>query len=294
MEYSSDNLNWILVDASKKIFPLVPAQNYFVRGKIECTNVQSEFLYTSFTTPCPRISGLLLNSVTPFSAQVSWTDESQTKNYSITYTIDGRLSYATTQQNSFTLNILKPGTNCTISVAPNCTGNKEFVALNFTTPCFAPTDLSATGITYTSAEISWMDTFGGVPYYIDYAVSGSKEWTTIETISTNVSLTRLRPATEYEVRAHINCTSLTAPVVSLLFKTSSHSETTIAPNPTEKSITIFPAKNLIGSTFSMYDNTGKQVVNGELIDYTIDLSILSPGIYMLKIDGEKPLKIVKF
>ncbi|MFM7430872.1 MAG: T9SS type A sorting domain-containing protein [Flammeovirgaceae bacterium] len=65
-------------------------------------------------------------------------------------------------------------------------------------------------------------------------------------------------------------------------------------SPTEKSITIFPAKNLIGSTFSMYDNTGKQVVNGELIDYTIDLSILSPGIYMLKIDGEKPLKIVKF
>ncbi|MFM7850633.1 MAG: FG-GAP-like repeat-containing protein, partial [Flammeovirgaceae bacterium] len=293
MEYSSDNLNWNSVDVSRKIFPLMPAQKYFVRGKIECTNVQSEFLYTSFITPCPKISGLLLNSVTPFSAQVSWTDESQTKNYAITYTIDGRLSYATTQQNSFVLNNLKPGTNCTISVAANCTGNKEFVALNFTTRCFAPTNLSAKGITYTSAEISWVDAFGGVPYYIDYAVSGSKNWTTIETISTNVSLTRLRPATEYEVRARINCANLTAPVVSLFFETSSYDETTIAPNPTEKNIVIYPAVDLIGKQFFIFDSLGKQVANGELQDYTIDLSILGSGMYFLAIEGNKPIKFVR-
>jgi Zn-dependent metalloprotease len=293
MEYSSDNLNWILVDASKKIFPLVPAQNYFVRGRIECANAQSDFLYTSFTTPCPKISGLLLNSVTPFSAQVSWTDESQTKNYSITYTIDGRSSYATTQQNSFTLNNLKPGTNCAVSVAPNCTANKEFVTLNFTTRCFAPTNLSATAITYTSAQVSWQDAFGGVPYYVDYAVSGDKKWMTIETVSTNVLLTELRPATEYEVRAHINCTNINAPYVSLLFKTSSYSETVIAPNPSEKNIVIYPAADLIGKQFFIFDSLGKQVANGELQDYTIDLSILSSGIYYLTIEGSRPIKFVK-
>jgi hypothetical protein len=157
-----------------------------------------------------------------------------------------------------------------------------------------PFDLSVKEIKYTTAEISWSDSFGGVNYFVDYAIKETNVWQTIETRLTNVSLTKLRPGVEYEVRVHINCSSAKAPFVSQFFKTNVYEETTIAPNPTEKSITIFPAKNLIGSTFSMYDNTGKQVVNGELIDYTIDLSILSPGIYMLKIDGEKPLKIVKF
>jgi hypothetical protein len=106
-------------------------------------------------------------------------------------------------------------------------------------------------------------------------------------------LHELRPATKYEVRIHINCTSLAAPYASLLFETSVYPETTFARSPTDSRITIYPSKNLIGNHFSIHDNTGRILADGELRDYTIDLSNFSPGIYTLKIDGEKTLKIVK-
>ena len=51
---------------------------------------------------------------------------------------------------------------------------------------------------------------------------------------------------------------------------------------------------LIVFTIFSADNAGKQVVYGELLEYTIDLSILPIGVYTLKIDGEKTMKIVKY
>lgn len=296
LEYSADNINWTPIGASKEMSPLLPTKQYFVRGRKICTNINSDFIYTSFTTPCPKVSNITIDAVTPFNARINWLDESNTGNYTFTYSITagGPVSTVQTRSPSFTLNNLQPGTSYTVKVAPNCVSSQSFTSTTFTTICFVPFDLSAKEIKYTTAEISWSDAFGGVSYFVDYAIKGTNVWQTIETRLTNVALTKLRPGVEYEVRVHINCSSVKAPFVSQFFKTNVYEETTIAPNPTEKSITIFPAKNLIGSTFSMYDNTGKQVVNGELIDYTIDLSILSPGIYMLKIDGEKPLKIVKF
>ena len=77
------------------------------------------------------------------------------------------------------------------------------------------------------------------------------------------------------------------------FETDLYEETTFAPNPTDSKITIYPSKNLIGNRFSIYDNTGRIVADGELLDYTIDLSNFSAGIHTLKIDGEKPVKIFK-
>jgi Secretion system C-terminal sorting domain/Fibronectin type III domain len=156
-----------------------------------------------------------------------------------------------------------------------------------------PFNLSANDITYTTAELSWSDNFSGLPYSIDYSISGSNVWLTTETALTTISLPKLRPGTEYEARVHINCLSETAPYVSVLFETKLYEETTFAPNPTDSEITIYPSKNLIGTRFSIHDNAGRQVANAELLDYTIDLSILATGIYTLKIDGEKPMKIIK-
>lgn len=296
LDYSADNTNWKSIGASKEMFPLLPAKQYFVRGKKVCTNINSDFIYTSFTTPCPKVSNITIDAVTPFSARINWFDESNTGNYTLTYSLTsgGSLSTVQTRTTSFTLSNLQPGTNYTVKVAPYCVSSQSFTSATFSTICFVPTDLFVKEIKYTTAEVSWSDSFGGINYFVDYAIKGTNVWQTIETGLTNVSLTKLRPGVEYEVRVHINCLSVKASFVSQVFKTNVYEETTIAPNPTQKSITIFPSRNLIGSIFSLYDNTGKQIVSGELTDYTIDFSILSPGIYMLQIDGEKPLKVVKY
>jgi Zn-dependent metalloprotease len=296
LEYSTDNTNWILIPDSREMFPLLPAKQYFVRGRKSCTNIISDFIYASFTTPCPKISSIKVDAITPFSARINWKDDTHTGNYTLTYslTASGTVTTIQTGSTSFTLNGLKPGAKYTVNVAPQCISSKDFTSAAFSTVCFAPFNLSVSNITHTKAELSWNDTFGGVPYFVDYSIVGSNVWQTAETSVTTFSLAGLRPASKYEARVQINCLSEVAPYTSQFFETNVYEETTLAPNPTDKSITIYPSKNLIGRRFSIYDNAGKQVAYGELLDYTIDLSILPTGIYTLKIDGEKTMKIVKY
>lgn len=296
LEYSVDNMNWTLIPDSREMFPLLPAKQYFVRGRKSCTNVNSDFTYTSFTTPCPKISSLTVDAITPFSARINWRDDTHTGDYTLTYslTANGTVTTMQTRSTSIALNGLKPGAKYTVNVAPQCISTKDFTTSTFSTVCFTPFNLSVSNITHTKAELSWNDTFGGVPYFIDFSILGSNVWQTAETSATTLPLAGLRPASKYEARVHINCLSEVAPYTSQFFETSVYQETTLAPNPTDKSITIYPSKNLIGSRFGIYDNAGKQVAYGDLLEYTIDLSLVPTGIFTLKIDGEKTMKIVKY
>jgi hypothetical protein len=294
LEYSADDVTWTLIDETRTLFPLLPARQYFVRASLACTDTISDFIYTSFTTLCPNVS-LYVDNVTPFSARINWIDESNTDSYTLRYSMSGGGGTKTveTSSNFFTLDGLHPGTQYTVAVAPQCTASKDFTSTTFSTVCYVPFNLSVNAITHTTAELSWSDNFDALPYSIDYSISGSNLWVTTETELTKISLTKLRPGTEYEARVHINCLSETAPYVSLFFETSLYQETALAPNPTNNKVTIYPSKNLIGNHFIIHDNAGRIVVDGELWDYTIDLSDFSTGIYTLKIDGENPMKIVK-
>jgi hypothetical protein len=209
-------------------------------------------------------------------------------------TSGGAVTTMETSSTSLTLDGLSPGTQYQVSVAPHCINGKAFTSTFFSTVCYVPFNLSANSITHTTAELFWKDNFSGTPYIIEYAISGSNVWLTAETASTNISLAELRPATQYEVRVHINCLSETAPYSSLFFETDVYGETTVAPNPTNSKITIYPSKNLIGNRFTILDNAGRIVTDGKLLAYTFDLSDLSAGIYTLKIDGGKTMKIMKY
>jgi hypothetical protein len=294
LEYSTDNISWILIDESQIMFPLVPGRKYFIRGALACTNVNSDFRYQSFTTPCPQLSALRIDTVTPFSARIYWSDESNTGHYTITYSMAGSSETTIeTSSASFTLDGLTPGTHYRVAVAPHCLAAPHFTATTFGTVCYVPFNLSADAITHTTAELSWNDNFSGLPYVVEYSIAGSNVWMTAETALTSFSLAALRPGTKYEARVHITCTSETAPHVSLFFETLLYTETAFFPNPTDGKLTIQPSKNLIGCPFSISDNLGRIVAHGELPGYTVDLSPFSSGIFTLKIEGEKPIRIFK-
>jgi Zn-dependent metalloprotease len=295
LEYSVDNIEWLSIDDTGTIFPLLPGKKYFVRGSFACTDVNSDFNYTSFTTPCPEASRLTAEDVTPFSATMSWEDESETGRYILTYSLasGGPITTLETNATSFDMDGLSPGTQYKVSVAPYCNATKNFSTTIFSTICYSPFDLSASAVTHTSAELSWNDNFAGMPYFVDYSISGSKVWLTTETDEMLLSLTDLRPGTEYEVRVHIHCPGDAIPYASLRFETDLYEETTFAPNPTENKVTIYPSKNLIGNHFIILDNTGRRVVEGDLLDYSIDLTNFLAGVYTLKIEGEPPMRIVK-
>lgn len=293
IEYSTDALNWIAAEGLI-LYPLIPAQEYFVRATLVCPDADAEFLQTSFTTPCPKISTLSVGDVTPFSAAVSWVDDSDTDNYVLEYSIEGEaVTTVKTNLNTVQLNGLSPGTQYSVAIAPHCLLEEDFVSTTFNTVCYVPFELSVDATSQITADLSWKDHFLALPFSVDYSIVGSNEWLTTETEATNITLAELRPGTEYEARVHISCTSETAPYVSARFETGLYGEVTLAPNPTDGRISIYPARNLIGNRFSIYDNTGRAVASGELRGYNIDLTDFSPGMYMLKIDGEKPFRIVK-
>jgi PKD repeat protein len=69
------------------------------------------------------------------------------------------------------------------------------------------------------------------------------------------------------------------------------------PNPTTHQITINVEKQLLGSVYTICDNTGKSVLNGYILSEqsVIDLGYLSKGLYLLSIGEnlERTVKVIK-
>ncbi len=293
-EYSEDSISWDILDSSNTLNGLIPGKKYFVRGKLGCTNIHSEYIYTSFITPCPRVSALTVQSITPFSANLVWQDESETDSYVITYaTIDGPARTVETNARSVLIHDLSPGTTYLVTVAPICINTLNVNTRFFNTECYTPFNVNVHDITYTSASLSWESNYSGAPYLVDYSITGSNDWTTKETTTTDLVLNDLRPGTSYDIRVHIHCESVTEPFVSTKMETSLYEETVVAPNPTENIITIYPSKNLIGNPFMIYDDTGRKVADGLLQGYSFDFSTFPSGTYIIKIDGEHTMKIIR-
>jgi Zn-dependent metalloprotease len=295
VEYSADDINWIPVGEDHKLSALVPGTQYTVRGKWACTSLDSDWITMVFVTPCPSISALQVTDTTPFSAAVRWADESNTGTYTVIYTELANNNTTTLEVSGTAVNLegLTAGTQYSVSVAPVCAGEQRLINVHFTTLCYAPFNLAVAGITYTTAGLSWNSDFSGSPYFVDYSIRTSKEWKTLETTVTSVDLTDLRPGTAYEARVHIGCSSETPAYALVLFETNLYDQTRYAPNPTENTVTIQPAKSLIGNRFDIFDNMGRSVATGRLADYTFDFSTLAPGLYMLKIEGEDVMRIIR-
>lgn len=294
LEYSTDQVNWTLVDETQLISPLVPGHEYFVRGAFVCATMQSDFSFTSFTTPCPSVSELLVDDIDPFNAHLTWSDESATGNYIVSYTASGGPANIVTV-NSTSLNLagLNPGTDYYVAVAPQCSGANNFFSTSFRTPCFVPGNLSVTSVTHTTATVTWSDEFDGGTYMFDYSISGSHAWMALNASEKQVSLSELRPGTQYSVRIYVSCRTEPVHYANIEFETSLFEKTTFFPNPTDADITIEPSKDLIGSRYVIFDNVGRNVAEGEIQKYVFDMSLFHPGIYTLKIDGEQPMRIVK-
>ena len=72
-------------------------------------------------------------------------------------------------------------------------------------PCPAPTNLTVTTVSNTSAHVSWTGDASAVSYTVRYRVAGGA-WTTLPTTTlTEANITGLDPETTYEIQVQANC-----------------------------------------------------------------------------------------
>lgn len=115
------------------------------------------------------------------------------------------------------------------------------VACNGST-CAAPSGLSTTNVTTTSATLSWAGASGAVSYDVQYKTSASVTWINLvsATVSTSANLTGLTAGTSYQWQVKTNCASSTTAFTQASFTTSTAS-VACASAPTGLSTTAITA-----------------------------------------------------
>jgi hypothetical protein len=141
--------------------------------------------------------------------------------------------------------------------------------------------------------------FGGGVFY---STDNGNNWTVINTGLTDLTIFDLELNDDYIIAATntqgvfrfaLSNLNLFTGVSDVVVKNN----ISLFPNPTANQINVKAGANLLGSTFSVFDNTGRIVLSGQINseNTVIELGGLSLGIYFLKLadNPKQTLKIIK-
>lgn len=293
-QYSQDGSNWSPVESGRVINGLRPGK-VFVRAKLECPNAISEFFEATLTMPCPTVNWTSVNRMySPYEVTISWSDHNDIGNYQVLWgPYKGSKQSINTIESSIVLDGLASGTHYVIQVAPYCEGDAQFITLDFETMCYYPQDVRVISATATTLEVKWSAAFPG-PFLVEYKASKSGMRQSKVVSSMQVKLEDLIPGEFYTIAVSVICPSASYGAITTTARTDLYDETFFSPNPTTGIITINPSVELRDKPFRIIDQSGRILISGSLDTYTIDLSSLATGIYLLQVEGENPMRVVRW
>jgi hypothetical protein len=211
--------NWLQTNSvtnSKSLTGLASGTPYEFQLQTSCTSggTSSWSSSSNFTTslpPCAVPTGLNATSITTSSATLGWTTVNGAVNYNIQYRVSGGSIWTSTtaSTNSKAISGLSLGTTYEFQVQTVCNGNTSSwsASATFTTqsPCAAPTGLSVSTITQSSATLSWTAAAGALSYSIQYRKTGTTSWSATSSTTTSKNLSGLLPTTNYEFQVLTVC-----------------------------------------------------------------------------------------
>jgi len=173
-------------------------------------------------TKCSTPSGLSTSGITTSSATANWSPVSGANSYNVDYKQSSSSSWINIASGTTllycNLSGLPASTSFDWRVRTNCSsGSSGYAQKTFSTlsqtggggPCNAPTGLSTSPITATSATATWAPVSGAVSYNLDYKLASSPDWVTIANGTTSLQWTigGLEATTSYDWRVRANCSS---------------------------------------------------------------------------------------
>jgi hypothetical protein len=211
-----------------------------------CATEPSVAATAQFTTQIVCVAPVGLTS-TPGSttATVSWTAVNGAQNYAVDYKLNSAatwISFSTAQTTTTaSLTGLTASSLYDWRVRATCpSGTTTFSTAQFTTTatpvCNAPSGLSASSITSSSATVNWTAVSGAQSYAVDYKLNSSATWISAATAttSTSVNLTGLTASSLYDYRVRTNCgTNGTSSFTNAQFTTTAAASCVTAFEPNE-------------------------------------------------------------
>ena len=289
---------------------LLPNTQYAVSVVSNCSNGTSPAATTTFTTlaatSCAPVTGLSVVSTLAGTATVSFVPGAGNTAYTVTYTAQGG-STATVNASSspVTLTGIAPLVQYTVCVTPGCgatTGAQ--VCATFTgasAVCPLPTGVAVSGITSTTASLTFSASAPAGSFQVTYTPSGGSAQTTT-VAGSPATLSGLLPNTQYAVSVASNCpngvvSAFSTPVTFTTLVTATQNaalaqQVQLYPNPAQRGFWLEVPAHLSRQpvTVTLLNSIGQQVQQrtlpaasaGSKVEF--DAAQLPRGVYSLRLN----------
>lgn len=184
-------------------------------GSVPGNRIRDKVLAASCLTASGSVpAGLNTTNITSSSATLSWGAVAGATTYTVQYKTAVTSSWITagnTTSPTYNLTGLSINTAYNWHVKTDCSNYS--VTASFTTSgsgggCAAPTGLTTTNITASSAKFNWNVSAGATSYTVQYKTNNSTIWLTAGTTASNTySIVSLTAGTAYNWRVKANCSS---------------------------------------------------------------------------------------
>jgi transposase-like protein len=237
VEYKSDTTTtWMVLttsttSTSANITGLTSSTLYYWRVRANCSGSNGDFTQGQFTTAlhCAAPTGLTSSNITSSSATVSWAAVNGATNYSVEYKLNTATTWtvlaSSTPSTSANITGLASSTLYDWRVRANCSSsNGDYTQSQFTSAihCAAPTGLSSSNITSTSATLSWAAVSGATNYNLEYKLITASTWNVLTSpiTSTSANITGLTGLRIYNWRVRANCSGSNGAYSQAFFTTA--------------------------------------------------------------------------